>query len=149
MPDAIQKCQRAGITVRMVTGDNINTARAIAIKCGIIHPGEDFLCIDGKEFNRRIRNEKGEVGRRRRRMRRWRSRRKDSEAPHKHFFFQLCLVGAQVEQERIDKVWPKLRVLARSSPTDKHTLVKGEVHVCVTTFRATVLIHLTVAALCL
>lgn len=61
MPDAIQKCQRAGITVRMVTGDNINTARAIAIKCGIIHPGEDFLCIDGKEFNRRIRNEKGEV----------------------------------------------------------------------------------------
>lgn len=47
--------------MRMVTGDNINTARAIAIKCGIIHPGEDFLCIDGKEFNRRIRNEKGEV----------------------------------------------------------------------------------------
>ncbi|XP_065810781.1 plasma membrane calcium-transporting ATPase 2 isoform X10 [Labrus bergylta] len=90
VPDAIMKCQRAGITVRMVTGDNINTARAIAIKCGIIRPGEDFLCIDGKEFNRRIRNEKGEV-----------------------------------EQERIDKVWPKLRVLARSSPTDKHTLVKG------------------------
>ncbi|KAM7006992.1 plasma membrane calcium-transporting ATPase 2 isoform 3-T9 [Tautogolabrus adspersus] len=90
VPDAIMKCQRAGITVRMVTGDNINTARAIAIKCGIIHPGEDFLCIDGKEFNRRIRNEKGEV-----------------------------------EQERMDKVWPKLRVLARSSPTDKHTLVKG------------------------
>jgi hypothetical protein len=31
----------------------------------------------------------------------------------------------QIEQERLDKVWPKLRVLARSSPTDKHTLVKG------------------------
>lgn len=61
VPEAIRKCQRAGITVRMVTGDNINTARAIAIKCGIIHPGEDFLCIEGKEFNRRIRNEKGEV----------------------------------------------------------------------------------------
>ncbi|KTF77755.1 hypothetical protein cypCar_00019658 [Cyprinus carpio] len=30
-----------------------------------------------------------------------------------------------IEQELIDKVWPKLRVLARSSPTDKHTLVKG------------------------
>ncbi|XP_036286955.1 plasma membrane calcium-transporting ATPase 2 isoform X3 [Pipistrellus kuhlii] len=90
VPEAIRKCQRAGITVRMVTGDNINTARAIAIKCGIIHPGEDFLCIEGKEFNQRIRNEKGEI-----------------------------------EQERIDKIWPKLRVLARSSPTDKHTLVKG------------------------
>lgn len=25
----------------------------------------------------------------------------------------------------MDKVWPKLRVLARSSPTDKYILVKG------------------------
>uniref|UniRef100_A0A8C7WC17 Calcium-transporting ATPase n=1 Tax=Oncorhynchus mykiss TaxID=8022 RepID=A0A8C7WC17_ONCMY len=90
VPDAIKKCQRAGITVRMVTGDNINTARAIATKCGILQPGDEFLCMEGKEFNRRIRNEKGEI-----------------------------------EQERIDKIWPKLRVLARSSPTDKHTLVKG------------------------
>ncbi|NP_001095189.1 plasma membrane calcium-transporting ATPase 1 [Oryctolagus cuniculus] len=88
--DAIKKCQRAGITVEVVTGDNINTARAIATKCGILHPGEDFLCLEGKDFNRRIRNEKGEI-----------------------------------EQESIDKIWPKLRVLARSSPTDKHTLVKG------------------------
>lgn len=61
VPDAIRKCQRAGITVRMVTGDNINTARAIATKCGILQPGDDFLCLEGKEFNRRIRNEKGEV----------------------------------------------------------------------------------------
>ncbi|XP_075052150.1 plasma membrane calcium-transporting ATPase 4 isoform X4 [Mixophyes fleayi] len=90
VPEAIQKCQRAGITVRMVTGDNINTARAIATKCGILQPGEDFLCLEGKEFNTLIRNEKGEV-----------------------------------EQEKLDKVWPRLRVLARSSPTDKHTLVKG------------------------
>nr|XP_023651548.1 plasma membrane calcium-transporting ATPase 1-like isoform X4 [Paramormyrops kingsleyae] len=90
VPEAISKCQRAGITVRMVTGDNINTARAIATKCGILQPGEDFLCLEGKEFNQQIRNDKGEV-----------------------------------EQERLDKVWPKLRVLARSSPTDKHTLVKG------------------------
>lgn len=46
----------------MVTGDNVNTARAIATKCGIIAPGDDFLCLEGKEFNRLIRNEKGEVG---------------------------------------------------------------------------------------
>jgi P-type Ca2+ transporter type 2B len=31
----------------------------------------------------------------------------------------------QVDQELFDKVWPKLRVLARSSPQDKYTLVKG------------------------
>ncbi|XP_062246207.1 plasma membrane calcium-transporting ATPase 1-like [Platichthys flesus] len=90
VPEAIRKCQRAGITVRMVTGDNINTARAIAVKCGILQPGDDFVCMEGKEFNRLIRNELGEI-----------------------------------EQERIDKIWPNLRVLARSSPTDKHTLVKG------------------------
>lgn len=71
VPEAIRKCQRAGITVRMVTGDNINTARAIAIKCGIIHPGEDFLCLEGKEFNRRIRNEKGEVWHRGKRGGQW------------------------------------------------------------------------------
>ncbi|KAM7410706.1 hypothetical protein PAMA_001919 [Pampus argenteus] len=90
VPESIRMCQQAGITVRMVTGDNINTARAIASKCGILQPGDNFLCLEGKEFNRRIRNEPGEI-----------------------------------EQVRIDNIWPKLRVLARSSPTDKYTLVKG------------------------
>ncbi|XP_033337765.1 plasma membrane calcium-transporting ATPase 3 isoform X6 [Megalopta genalis] len=90
VPDAIRKCQKAGITVRMVTGDNINTARSIALKCGILKPNEDFLILEGKEFNRRIRDNNGEV-----------------------------------QQHLLDKVWPKLRVLARSSPTDKYTLVKG------------------------
>ena len=56
VPDAIRKCQRAGITVRLVTGDNINTARAIATKCGIIKPGDNFLVLEGKDFNRKIRD---------------------------------------------------------------------------------------------
>ncbi|XP_031778697.1 plasma membrane calcium-transporting ATPase 2 isoform X5 [Nasonia vitripennis] len=90
VPDAIKKCQKAGITVRMVTGDNVNTARSIALKCGILKPSEDFLILEGKEFNKRIRDSHGEV-----------------------------------QQHLLDKVWPKLRVLARSSPTDKYTLVKG------------------------
>ncbi|KAF8370858.1 hypothetical protein PRIPAC_77287, partial [Pristionchus pacificus] len=41
VPAAIAKVQNAGITVRMVTGDNINTARSIATSCGILKPGED------------------------------------------------------------------------------------------------------------
>lgn len=61
VPEAIRKCQRAGITVRMVTGDNINTARSIAGKCGILKPNEDFLILEGKEFNRRIRDSNGDV----------------------------------------------------------------------------------------
>ena len=63
VPEAIRQCQKAGITVRMVTGDNVNTARSIAIKCGIVQPGMDYLIIDGKEFNRRIRDASGEVRR--------------------------------------------------------------------------------------
>ncbi|KAK0051870.1 PMCA2 [Biomphalaria pfeifferi] len=90
VPEAIRKCQRAGITVRMVTGDNVNTARSIASKCGILRPGEDGLVLEGKEFNRRIRDSTGEVN-----------------------------------QELMDKIWPYLRVLARSSPQDKYILVKG------------------------
>lgn len=61
VPDAIRKCQRAGITVRMVTGDNINTARSIASKCGILKPNDDFLILEGKEFNVRIRDANGDV----------------------------------------------------------------------------------------
>ena len=34
--EAIRKCHRAGITVRMVTGDNVVTAIAIAKECGIL-----------------------------------------------------------------------------------------------------------------
>lgn len=36
VPSAVAMCQRAGIMVRMVTGDNINTAKAIAAECGIL-----------------------------------------------------------------------------------------------------------------
>ena len=61
VPEAIRKCQRAGITVRMVTGDNVNTARSIAMKCGILKPGEDFYVLEGTEFNKRIRDQNGEV----------------------------------------------------------------------------------------
>lgn len=61
VPAAIAKCRRAGITVRMVTGDNVMTARAIAIRCGIITPGEDFLVLEGKEFNKQIKNEDNKV----------------------------------------------------------------------------------------
>ncbi|XP_076447724.1 plasma membrane calcium-transporting ATPase 2-like isoform X3 [Babylonia areolata] len=90
VPEAIRHCKSAGICVRMVTGDNVNTARSIASKCGIIQPGDDGLVLEGKEFNARIRDASGEIS-----------------------------------QEKIDEVWPHLRVLARSSPQDKYTLVKG------------------------
>jgi len=45
----------------MITGDNIITARSIATKCGILKPNDDFLVLDGKEFNKRIRDTSGKV----------------------------------------------------------------------------------------
>jgi calcium-translocating P-type ATPase len=44
VPEAIKKCHHAGITVRMVTGDNINTAIAISKDVGIIDPSQVAQC---------------------------------------------------------------------------------------------------------
>ena len=46
----------------MVTGDNITTARAIAVKCGIIKPeSSSSLVLGGDEFNKMVKNENGAV----------------------------------------------------------------------------------------
>jgi Ca2+ transporting ATPase len=90
VPDAIEKCRRAGIVVRMVTGDNIATARSIARKCGILQDGDGCIAMEGPDFRARVLKPDGTLN-----------------------------------QEEIDRIWPFLRVLARSSPKDKHTLVSG------------------------
>ncbi|BFG38037.1 hypothetical protein CerSpe_243110 [Prunus speciosa] len=77
--DAVQTCLAAGITVRMVTGDNINTAKAIAKECGILT--EDGLAIEGQKFR-------------------------------------------NMSPEQKKAVIPRIQVMARSLPLDKHTLVK-------------------------
>ncbi|XP_024630608.1 putative calcium-transporting ATPase 11, plasma membrane-type isoform X4 [Medicago truncatula] len=76
--EAVKTCLDAGITVRMVTGDNINTAKAIARECGILTDG---LAIEGPDFRNKT-------------------------------------------QREMEEIIPKLQVMARSLPLDKHTLVK-------------------------
>ena len=56
VPNLIDTCQNAGITVRMITGDNIVTARSIAVKCRIISDHDNDSVFEGQEFNRRIRS---------------------------------------------------------------------------------------------
>lgn len=45
---AVAECQGAGVIVRMVTGDNIETAKAIATECGILT--KDGICMVGNDF---------------------------------------------------------------------------------------------------
>lgn len=71
---------QAGIVVRMVTGDHLLTAKAIASECNILTK-EDHVCIEGSVFS------------------------------------------SMSEEEKL-KLIPNLRVMARSSPTDKYELVK-------------------------
>lgn len=50
VPDAVRDCQRAGITVRMVTGDNKLTAQRIAKDCGIYNAKRGDVVVEGPEF---------------------------------------------------------------------------------------------------
>ncbi|KAK2627109.1 hypothetical protein QTJ16_003075 [Diplocarpon rosae] len=54
VPEAVAQCQFAGVKVRMVTGDNIITARAIARECGIVGASDDAddLVMEGPEFRK-------------------------------------------------------------------------------------------------
>jgi len=57
VPDAVRQCQKAGIVVRMVTGDHIDTARHIAKECGIL-TNEDQRCFTGEQFIAMLEDEK-------------------------------------------------------------------------------------------
>jgi Ca2+-transporting ATPase len=37
---SVRKCHQAGINIRMVTGDNLDTAKAIALEAGLITPAQ-------------------------------------------------------------------------------------------------------------
>ncbi|CAH9078633.1 unnamed protein product [Cuscuta europaea] len=55
--DAVELCIKAGVKVRMVTGDNLETAKAIAVECGIPVDNasaspENHLAIEGERFRR-------------------------------------------------------------------------------------------------
>ncbi|GFY90690.1 ATPase E1-E2 type family protein [Actinidia rufa] len=49
---AVDSCRDAGVIVKMITGDNIFTAKAIAIECGILKPYEDLndAVVEGVTF---------------------------------------------------------------------------------------------------
>jgi P-type Ca2+ transporter type 2C len=57
--EAVQACQKAGVVVRMVTGDNILTAKAIAKECGILSAGD--IAMEGSEFRNLSESQKDQI----------------------------------------------------------------------------------------
>ncbi|OWM82034.1 hypothetical protein CDL15_Pgr001608 [Punica granatum] len=52
---AVESCKNAGVNIKMITGDNVHTARAIAIECGILETPKDNskideMIVEGMEF---------------------------------------------------------------------------------------------------
>eukprot|EP00210_Caulerpa_lentillifera_P004992 g4766.t1 len=63
VPSAIQQCQRAGVDVKMLTGDNAVTAASIAESCNILQTnGKPALSVlEGPEFRSRVLKANGEL----------------------------------------------------------------------------------------
>lgn len=94
---AIRRCRGAGVTVRMVTGDNLLTAIAIAQECGII----DRRAVEA-DMKRLSLSEDEAIAR-------------------------YSVTGPDfraLDDDEVDALLPTLRIIARASPMDKYRLVK-------------------------
>jgi calcium-translocating P-type ATPase len=100
--DAILKCAQAGVDVRMVTGDQKETAIAIAKGCGILRAGIDYSDAAGEPLKYEF-----------------------SAMTGPDFRAKVTDASGKIIQSQFDEVWPRLRVLAQSSPQDKYVLVTG------------------------
>ncbi|KAF3965649.1 hypothetical protein CMV_010192 [Castanea mollissima] len=50
---AVESCKAAGVNIKMITGDNVHTARAIAFECGILSPDDELdneAVVEGENF---------------------------------------------------------------------------------------------------
>ena len=117
--EAVIKCMAAGITVRMVTGDNLVTACSIAKQCGILESNFDlseimnpnkkstsYKVLEGAVFRELIGGivyEKSET--------------EKNEGKQG--------VGKVANFEKFKEIAKDLKVLARSSSRDKYMLVAG------------------------
>jgi Ca2+ transporting ATPase len=59
--EAVLKCRRAGITMRMVSGDNLGTAIATAKEAGMFDDKMGDLALEGPEFRRRVTDAEGKI----------------------------------------------------------------------------------------
>jgi Ca2+ transporting ATPase len=113
VPDAVRKCNYAGVRVRMVTGDNKITAIAIARECGILgetEGNEECVCMEGPEFYNYV-----------------------GGLIYKDNGEEVKIMGLEDRKdyesigniEHMKNIRNKLKVLARSRPNDKYVIVSG------------------------
>ena len=107
---SIATCYGAGIDVRMVTGDEYETAVAIAVQAGILN-AQHFDGDYKDPSNRKIKPSRAMTG-----------------AQFRELVYTPNAEGGSEPvfvQKKFDAIWPYLRVLAKSTPQDKLTLANG------------------------
>ena len=131
VPEAIRKCHHAGITVRMVTGDNINTAIAISKDVGIIEPHQAGECKNIAAYYRKFVQEKPDEAQR------GIQTGENPIALEGEIFRVICggitknpgkdggMVITLNNKEAFKHTVQRLKVIARASPEDKFILVFG------------------------
>ena len=131
VPEAIKKCHHAGITVRMVTGDNINTAIAISKDVGIIEANEVSQCKElAKKYRAEVEKNKDNAPLNIRSL--------DSPLALEGEIFRVVCGGITKKQqdkgeleiflnnrEAFKHTVKNLKIIARASPEDKFILVFG------------------------
>ena len=131
VPEAIRKCHHAGITVRMVTGDNINTAIAISKDVGIIEHDQAGECKNIAAYYRKFVQEKPDEAQR------GIQTGENPIALEGEIFRVICGGitknpgkdgGMEItlnNKEAFKHTVQRLKVIARASPEDKFILVFG------------------------
>ena len=148
VPHAVDMCKKARIKVRMVTGDNMITARAIAKGCNILLSDDSNRVMEGATFLNMVGGLKKVckfckyvICRCEEDVKAKRIEKKEKKAKKKE---EALAKGKEVEEEGSDdedvedglgdldkfrEIIPPLDILARSRPQDKYALVTGLRHI--------------------
>ena len=117
---AVKKCQTAGITVMMVTGDHLDTAQAISRQCNIIDSKStnlSLVAMEGKTFYEEIGGIICGV---------CSSEKEKCQCPKIKKNNDDIVARDEIKHmEKFEFIVNDLRVLARSRPIDKYALVLG------------------------
>lgn len=102
--NVIEKLYDGGVNVRMISGDNLSTAVEYAKRAGILRAEEeriDKVCMEGKEFRAYVGGTKKVI---------------DDNGEEKY---------EVVQKQNFRAIAQRLKVLARTTPEDKFTLIVG------------------------